>query len=138
MEFTIKTSNREEILDITGEVRKAVAELCEKDKKRVCNKDTGACLVYVLHATCAVIVNENYDKMVCEDILNYLRKNIPKGAWKHDKIDNNADSHIKASIIGPGQIIPVEDGKLQLGRWQGIALAEFDGPRERKIIVKII
>jgi len=138
MEFTIKSEKREEIVDITREVRDAVAELCEKDKKRVCNKDAGACLVYVPHATCAVIVNEDYDQMVCEDILNYLRKNIPQGVWKHDKIDDNADSHIKASIIGPGQIIPLSEGKLQLGRWQGIGLVEFDGPRERKIIVKII
>jgi len=63
---------------------------------------------------------------------------LPKGKWKHDKIDNNADAHIKASIIGPSQVIPIENAKLQLGRWQNIALAEFDGPRERKIIVKIL
>jgi secondary thiamine-phosphate synthase enzyme len=138
MEFTIRSTKREEIIDITGEVKEAVAELCEKDKKRVCNKDIGGVLVYVPHATCAIIVNENYDKAVCEDIISYLKKSVPEGVWKHDAIDNNADSHIKASLIGPGQVIPIENGKMGLGRWQGIALAEFDGPRERKIIVKIL
>lgn len=138
MEFTIKSKKREEIIDITKEVETAVFELCEKDKKRVCNKDIGACLIYVPHATCSIIVNENYDEAVCSDILKFLKEKIPEGIWEHDKIDNNADSHIKASIIGPSQTIPVENGKLQLGRWQNIALAEFDGPKQRRIIVKLL
>jgi secondary thiamine-phosphate synthase enzyme len=137
MEITISSRKREEIIDITQEVKKAVKELCEKDKGRVCNKDVGACLVYVPHATCAIIVNENYDEAVCRDILAYLKKQIPEGVWEHDKIDSNADSHIKATLLGPGQMIPIEKGELQLGTWQGIALAEFDGPRERRIIVKV-
>jgi len=127
MEFTIRTSKREEIIDITEEVKKIVSESNGK-----------ACLVYVPHATCAVIVNENYDKAVCEDILDFLKKQIPQGVWKHDKIDNNADAHIKASIIGPSQMIPIKNNSLQLGTWQGVALAEFDGPRERKVIVEVI
>jgi len=127
MEFTISTNKREELVDITEEVKKAVD-----------GEKGNAILVYVPHATCGIIVNENYDKAVCEDIIEYLKKNIPQGIWKHDKIDNNADAHIKASIIGPGQIVPIEKGRLQLGRWQNIALAEFDGPRERKVIVKIL
>jgi len=130
MEFIVKTNQREEIVDITREVEKIVDRASDEDSK--------ACLVYVPHATCAIIINENYDKAVCDDILKFLRDSIKPGIWKHDKIDNNADAHIKASIIGPSQIIPINEGKLQLGRWQGIALAEFDGPRERKIIVKII
>lgn len=130
MEFIIKTSKREEIVDITKEVEKIVDRASDEDSK--------ACLVYVGHATCAIIVNENYDPAVCNDIIKFLKKQISQGIWEHDKIDDNADAHIKASIIGPSQIIPIEAGKLQLGRWQGIALAEFDGPRERKIIVKII
>jgi len=138
MEINIKTTKREDIIDITKEVSEAVFKLCEEDKKRVCNKDIKACLVYVSHATCAIIINENYDKAVCKDILSFLKKQIPQGIWEHDAIDNNADSHIKASIIGPGQFIPIKDSKLQLGRWQGIALAEFDGPRERSIIITII
>ena len=130
MEFTIKTNKREEIVDITKEMEKIV--------EQEANKKSKACLIYVPHATCAIIINENYDKAVCEDILNFLKKQIPKGIWKHDAIDNNADAHIKASIIGPSQIIPIENKKLQLGKWQDIGLAEFDGPRERKVIVKIM
>lgn len=130
MEFTIKTQKREEIIDITREVEKVVAKNAKKD--------TNACLIYVPHATCAVIVNENYDEAVCRDILKFLKKQIPTGIWEHDKIDDNADSHIKSSIIGPSQLIPIENGKLQLGRWQNVALAEFDGPRERRVIVKIL
>jgi len=130
MQFTIKTTKREDIIDITNHVGKIINENANENSK--------ACLVYVPHATCAIVINENYDKAVCKDILSFLKKQIPQGIWEHDAIDNNADSHIKASIIGPGQFIPIKDGKLQLGRWQGIALAEFDGPRNRKISVTII
>jgi secondary thiamine-phosphate synthase enzyme len=130
MEFTIKSSKREEILDITQQVKDIVFKTSDEDSK--------ACLVYVPHATCAIIINENYDKAVCEDILKYLKKQIPEGQWEHDKIDNNADSHIKSSIIGPSQVIPIKDGKLMLGRWQSIGLAEFDGPRDRRVIVNIL
>ena len=127
MEFTIRSKKREEIIDITEQVESIV----EKRKGQ-------ACLVYVPHATCAIIVNENYDDAVCRDIIKWLKKQVPEGIWEHDKIDSNADAHIKASIIGPGQMIPIENGKMQLGRWQNIALAEFDGPKERKIIVKVM
>ena len=130
MEFTIKTSKREEIVDITKEVEKIVDRASDEDSK--------ACLVYVPHASCGIIVNENYDKAVCEDVLAFLKKQIPSGIWKHDAVDNNGDAHIKASIIGPSQLIPIQEVKLQLGKWQGIALAEFDGPRERKVVVKIL
>ena len=130
MEFAIKTSEREEIVDITKEVEKIVDRASDADSK--------ACLVYVPHASCAVLINENYDKAVCEDVLAFLKKQIPSGIWKHDAVDNNGDAHIKASIIGPSQLIPTQEGKLQLGKWQGIALAEFVGPRERKVVVKIL
>jgi len=129
MEFTIKTSKREEIVDITKQVEEIVDKLSDEDSK--------ACLVYALHSTCSVIVEENYDPTVCNDLLRWLKEKIPSGTWEHDKTDGNADAHIKSSILGPSQILPVENGKLQLGKWQGIALAEFDGPRERKIIIKI-
>ena len=127
MQFSVKTNKREEIIDITSRVKELIK-----------NKKGKACLVYVPHATCSIIVNENYDESVCEDILHYLRENIPQGKWKHDKIDNNADSHIKATLLGPSELIPVSDGKLQLGQWQGIGLVELDGPRERKIIVQLL
>ncbi len=137
MEFFIQTNKREEIIDITNQVKEAVEKLLEQKKKQ--NKEkSSACLVYTTHATAAIIVNENYDEAVCDDILDALRKLFPKGIWKHDKTDGNADAHIKASIIGPSQIIPIENNKLQLGTWQGIALADFDGPRKRRVIVNLL
>ncbi|UCD21034.1 MAG: YjbQ family protein [archaeon] len=124
--FTVKTSKREEVLDITSQVEKIVS----KTKQ-------GICLVYIPHATAALTINENYDQKVCDDLLDYLRKQIPKGKWKHDIHDGNGDSHIKAGIIGPSVTIPIEKGKLALGTYQGIMLCEFDGPRIRKIYVQI-
>ncbi len=130
MKISIKTEKEEEIIDITNQVKKITDENANENSK--------ACLVYVPHATCSIIINENYDKAVCRDILSFLKKQIPSGIWEHNCIDNNADAHIKSSIIGPSQLIPIENKKLRLGRWQGIALAEFDGPRERSIIISII
>ncbi len=130
MDFEIQTEKREDILDITNEVEKIVEENASNESKM--------CLVYVPHATSGIIVNENADAAVCEDILDYLKENIPQGKWKHDKIDNNADSHIKASILGCSEVIPIENKKLQLGTWQGIGLVELDGPKKRKVIVKIL
>jgi len=84
------------------------------------------------------LINENYDPSICDDILNALEKLIPKDAgYKHDRIDDNAHAHIKSGILGPSQSIPIKNGELQLGTWQGIALADFDGPRERRVIVQI-
>jgi secondary thiamine-phosphate synthase enzyme len=128
MELRIKTNRKEEIADITAQVKEEVEK----------SKEGKACLVYTPHTTCAVIINENYDEAVCDDILSYLRGQIPQGKWKHDKIDDNADSHIKASLLGPSQLIPIKNGKLQLGAWQGIGVAEFDGPKERRVIVEIL
>ncbi len=125
--FKIKTKRKEEIVDITDRVKKLVK-----------NKKGKVCFIYVKHATAALIVNENCDPNVCDDILNCLRKLIPSGIWKHDMIDNNAAAHIKASILGPSEIIPIKDGELELGRWQGIGLVELDGPREREIVVEVL
>jgi secondary thiamine-phosphate synthase enzyme len=129
MEILIKTTRRDEIVDITNKVKETLKNSLERGK---------ACLIFVPHATCGIIINENTDKAVCEDILTYLRQQIPKGVWQHDNIDSNGDSHVKASIIGPGKVIPLENNELVLGKWQAIALAEFDGPRDRRVIIKII
>lgn len=125
--FKVKTKSKEEIVDITGKVKEII-----KDKKGK------ICFVYVKHTTAAIIINENYDKNVCEDILNCLNKLIPCGIWKHNCIDDNAAAHIKASILGPSEIIPVKNGKLELGKWQGIGLVELDGPREREVVIEIL
>jgi len=129
-EFTISTSKQQEIVDLTSKVK----EIVKKSKVQ-----EGLCMVYVPHATCGIIINENYDPSVCDDIITALNKAIPLHAdYKHDRIDNNAAAHIKAAIIGPSEAIIIKNGSLQLGRWQGIALTEFDGSRERKVFVKVL
>ncbi len=122
--FTVKTDRRQQIVDITAEVARFVARQAPAE---------GLCSVYVPHATAAITINENADPQVCEDILDALGKLIPQGVWRHDRVDGNADAHIKAAVIGPGQAIPVKNGKLLLGTWQAIMLVELDGPRTRTI-----
>lgn len=139
MEIIVKTSNREEIVNITGQVNKAVSELWENDKKMICNKKSRVCLIYTPHTTCSISINEFSDENVCSDVLASLKELIPhNNGWKHDCEEHNADAHIKASVIGNEKIVPIENGKLQLGRYQSIGLIELDGPRERKILVQII
>lgn len=129
-EVEIATSKSQELIDITKKIKKIVKDSGIKE---------GICLVYVPHATAAILVNENCDPSVCADIIKKLADIVPlHDNYKHDKIDNNSHSHIKASLIGPSETIIIKDGELFLGPWQEIALAEFDGPRKRKILVKII
>ena len=90
----------------------------------------GLCSVYVPHATAAIVVNENDDPNVCVDVLDALDRLIPAGVWRHDRVDGNAASHIQATILGPGETIPVRDGRLLLGTWQAVMLVELDGPRD--------
>jgi len=125
----IKTRKKQEIVDITEDVKSIVNNS---------NVDEGICLVYAKHATAAIIINENYDPNVCTDIINFLNTIIPEGRWLHDRIDNNAAAHIKSALLGPSECVPIKDKKLQLGTWQSIMLCEFDGPRNREIIVQII
>jgi secondary thiamine-phosphate synthase enzyme len=122
--LTVKTSRRNQMVDITDEVARFVARHAPSE---------GFCCVYVPHATAAVTINENADPQVCEDILDALAKLVPQGVWRHDRVDGNADAHIKASLLGPGESIPVREGKLLLGTWQAIMLVELDGPRSRTV-----
>ena len=130
-EIIISTKAHNELIDITKEVEKIVSE--SKVKQGLCN-------VFVTHATAAILINENYDPNLRGDIIKALNQTIPeRNNYKHDQIDNNAASHIKAAIIGPSETIPIKDNKLYLGTWQSIAFCEFDGPRSnRKIIITII
>lgn len=128
-ELMIETKKREEIIDITSRILKLVEE-----SKTI----EGLCLVYVPHATAAITINENADPNIALDFLEALNKLIPRGKWRHDEIDNNGAAHIKSAIIGSSIIIPIKNSSLLLGMWQGIMLCEFDGPRKRKVIVKII
>jgi len=129
-EIILTTKEHNELIDITKEVEKIVSE--SKVKHGLCN-------VFTMHATAAILINENYDINIREDIINTLNRIIPEhNNYKHDQIDNNAASHIKAAIIGPSETIPIKDGKLLLGTWQQIAFCEFDGPRSnRKVIVSV-
>lgn len=127
-EFSVNTSKKQEIVDITDKVKEIV-----KNSKT----QEGICLIYTPHATCAIIINENYDPNVMTDILNSLNELIPEGKWIHDSVDNNGAAHIKSSIIGPSETIPIKNNELQLGQWQNIMLCDFDGPRQRKIIIQI-
>ena len=128
--FTVKTLEAEQCLDITSQVESIVEES---------GVEVGFCHVMVLHTTAAVIVNENDDPNIGVDVINALGKMIPtRNKWLHDRIDDNAHSHIKASMLGPSELIAVADAELVLGRWQGIMLLEFDGPRERKVSVQLL
>lgn len=126
MEFSVRTSKKLEIIDITDQVSDAVSQSGISD---------GFCLVFTPHATAAVTINEDYDKNVCEDFIDALGKIAPEGVWRHDKVDGNGAAHIKSAIVGPSVTIPISKSLLMLGTWQGIMLCEFDGPRERKVIV---
>ena len=87
--------------------------------------------------TAAVTVNENADPNIGDDLVTALHRLIPEGVWQHDLIDDNGSAHIKASMIGASEILPVRDGKLVLGTWQAVMLVEFDGPRERQLVVTV-
>ena len=127
-EFKIRSQRKYQMLDITGQVAEIV---------RRADVSEAICSVYVTHATAAVVINENDDPNVCEDVLDALDKLVPEGVWRHDRVDNNAAAHIKSAILGPGETIPVRDGKLLLGTWQAIMLVELDGPRDRRVVVTV-
>lgn len=127
-EFSVRTKKRQEMVDITGKVGDLVKQSGASD---------GICLVYVPHATAAVAINENADPNVCDDILEALAGLVPDGKWRHDRIDNNAAAHIKATLLGPSEAVPIRAGRLRLGTWQSLMLVELDGPRERTVIVEI-
>jgi secondary thiamine-phosphate synthase enzyme len=127
-EISVSSSRKEEIMDITGQIRELVKRSGIKD---------GICVVHAMHTTAGILVNENYDPSLKEDILDFL-SGISKGRWRHDLEDNNASAHLKSLIVGQSQSIPIKSGNLMLGTWQGICLAEFDGPKLRKVSVSIV
>jgi secondary thiamine-phosphate synthase enzyme len=124
----VKTTQRNQILDIT----RSLQALLEKEKFR-----DGLAVVHCPHTTAALTVNENADPDVKSDMLGHLSKMIPRDpAFAHSEA--NADSHIKATLVGISQTFLVEDGWLLLGTWQGLYFMEFDGPRDREVWVKLI
>ena len=126
--FEVSTSSRSEMVDITGRVRELVRKAGISD---------GLCIVYIPHTTAGVTINENADPAVAADILGHLEKLVPKGGGYRHR-EGNADSHIKASMMGFSQTLLLEGGDIVLGTWQGVFLCEFDGPRRRRVKVKVV
>jgi secondary thiamine-phosphate synthase enzyme len=98
----------------------------------------GICVLFTQHTTCGLTINENADPDVKSDMLGFLHRLIPQYEPNFKHFEHNSDAHIKSSIVGSSVTIPFEKGKLLLGRWQGIYLCEFDGPRQRKVIVQVL
>lgn len=126
--FSVKTPQTTAMLDITRQVQEAVIN------SKVMN---GICVVFVPHTTAAVTINENADPDVVRDFLIEINKVIPFSDGYHH-MEGNSAAHIKSSLMGFSETIIIEDGRLLLGTWQGIYLTEYDGPRVRKVHVKII
>ena len=127
-EITLSTERRTQLVDITAQVQEALNG----------TNGAAAALVYVPHTTAGVTINEGADPAVARDLESALERVVDDGwEWKHveDPDGPNAPSHIRASLMSPQILVPVQEGKLALGRWQGIFFCEFDGPRERKVYV---
>jgi secondary thiamine-phosphate synthase enzyme len=127
MEYEVETKANEVLVEITELVKNAVIASKIKD---------GICLVYTPHTTCAVTVNENADSDVRVDILASLNDQVKDPGFMH--AEGNSAAHVKSSLLGCSQSFLVEGGRPVLGQWQGIFLAEFDGPRSRKVFVKVM
>jgi len=126
--FQVRTSTQTEFIDVTRSVQEALEKTGVKD---------GICIIFVPHTTAAVTINENADPSVVQDMIMELNKIVPfKNQYRH--MEGNSPAHIKASLVGCSQTVFIESGKLVLGTWQGIFFCEFDGPRNRKIHVKVI
>lgn len=128
--ITLFTDQRETLVDITEEVASVVRRSGIRD---------GMVNVYAQGATAAIMIQENWDESVQTDVIDLLRKLIPRGVWLHDAQDGNGDSHLKAGLVGPSETIPVAGGGLGLSTWQNIFFCEFDGPRrERKVLCTVM
>jgi secondary thiamine-phosphate synthase enzyme len=114
------------MIDITAKVAEHLAE-----------DDDGVCVLFTQHTTCGLTINENADPDVQSDMLGFLNRLIPQYEKHFKHFEHNSDAHIKSSLVGSSVTVPFEKGKLLLGRWQGIYLCEFDGPRERTVLVSV-
>ena len=127
--ITIPSTAREQMLEITGEVERILRES---------GKQSGVVILFVQHTTCGLTVNENADPDVKIDLLSALRKLVPQFGMDFRHAEENSDAHLKASFFGSSVTVPFDNGKLLLGRWQGVYLCEFDGARARQIVVTIL
>lgn len=121
--FTVETDERTSLIDVTDRVRSALPADAE-----------GVCTVFCRHTTAGVIVNENEPRLR-RDLADALADLVPDEGWAHDELDGNADSHVRAMLVGESVTVPVEAGDLRVGRWQSIFLVECDGPRTRTLDV---
>jgi secondary thiamine-phosphate synthase enzyme len=128
MQVNVKTRTATEMIDITGAVQEAI---------RPAGVKNGVCMVFVPHTTAGITINESADPAVREDMLMALNKIVPwKDAYRH--AEGNSPAHIKASLMGTSVMVAVENGELALGTWQGIFFCEFDGPRNRKVMITFL
>jgi secondary thiamine-phosphate synthase enzyme len=126
----LASSQREELVDITDEVAAVISRSGIRD---------GIACLYAQGATAALMIQENWDESVQTDVIDFLRKQIPRGVWRHDAQDGNGDAHLKSGLVGPSETIPVIEGALGLSRWQNIFFCEFDGPRsDRRVVCTVI
>ena len=126
--LTVRSGRRADAIEITDRVEQVVRES---------GVQTGLCQVYVPHTTAGVFINENADPDALSDILHTLEALVPwENGYRH--AEGNAAAHIKATLVGTSQVVPVRNGRLALGRWQGIFFADFDGPRERHFQVTVL
>jgi secondary thiamine-phosphate synthase enzyme len=127
-EISVRTNSSVEMIDITSAVQAAVSEK---------NVRSGYCIVFTPHTTAAVTINENADPDVPRDIISALEKAVPQSAsFRHS--EGNSPAHVKSSLVGASEIVIIENGRLVLGTWQSIFFCEFDGPRSRTVLIKII
>jgi secondary thiamine-phosphate synthase enzyme len=123
----ISTTHREELVDITRFVEEVVREA---------SIDSGLCVVYCPHTTAAVTINEGADPDVAADIITGMGRLVPDD-WNFRHMEGNSDAHLKASLVGPSETILIDGGRLLLGTWQKIFFCEFDGPRQRTLVIHI-
>jgi secondary thiamine-phosphate synthase enzyme len=132
MILTVKTGQKTELIDITSKIQEAVSASCTGK-----GMENGLCMIYVPHTTAAVTINESADPDVKADIIMILNEIVPwKAGYRH--MEGNSPAHVKASLVGASELVAVENKKLLVGTWQGILFCEFDGPRIRKVHVKMM
>ena len=122
--ISVNSSEREQMIDITDGAAKFVRDAGE-----------GVLVLFTQHTTCGLTINENADPDVQSDMLGFLARLIPQYEPNFKHFEHNSDAHIKSSLVGSSVTVPFENGRLMLGRWQGIYLCEFDGPRTRKVLM---
>ena len=126
-EITVRTTSRTELVDITSQVAAALAELAP---------EAGLCHVYVPHTTAAVVINESADPDVARDLAAAYQAMVPEIRFAH--AEGNSDAHLLATLLGSSVAVPVDNGRLRLGTWQGVFLVDLDGPRTRRVWVSVV